>query len=412
MYHYAEYPDFMIDRRKKPAFTGLQPIILALMFLMAMNFKNRFFYLTFAAFALLMIIQAATLSLHKVMLAPLFLSVSYALFSPEAGASVLTTVKIFSYPMCALLGYNMVCGSTLEERERQLNIIITVLAAGSFSHYVLNMLKNWGLTGIRNTIDVWTGSVLSATGQSALACLIIGVAAATLFISKKKWHKTAYIAVLLIVLYYNLVLAGRTIFVLVAAALLLAFFLNYRSMPNAGKRLRQLISVTVAVILIMWIIRKNIFNVQSIFADSNFFDRFLKTNAKMDLLEDSRLEYKLEFLRRFFDHFWGGNVLRKTIGHYAHDIFLDTYDDAGIFALISVSVVVFGNIRKSVLISKSSNVSSRTKTLLLCVTLCVSLEFLVEPIFAAMPWLFACFCIISGAQERVLALSEDPEGDL
>lgn len=401
--HIHEMEYVHADVRNKRVFTGLQPVILIFLFLMALNFQNRFYYLTFGAMALLFVVQTMRLSVHQIVFAPILLATALCIFSNQAHTA-LTTIKMFSYPICVLLGYNLVSSSTLETRERQLRIILICLAWGSFSHYVLNMIHNWN-SDTRNTVDFWTQTILSATGQAALACPMIGVASAVVFTTKKNWIKTLYIAVLAVIVYYNLVLAGRTIFVLMAVGLLIGFFSNFRSMKRATKKLKFVIGVAVVVVVMSWTIRANAFNIQAVFAESNFFSRFLENNVEGSILEDSRMEYKLEFLKRMMDHPWGGQHILNEIGHYAHDVFLDTYDEAGVFALLAVILILADVLKKMVKICKSGQVSYETKSLLLCFVCVVFLEFIVEPILEGVPWLFACLCIFYGAQERIYALS-------
>ena len=54
------------------------------------------------------------------------------------------------------------------------------------------------------------------------------------------------------------------------------------------------------------------------------------------MLSTTRGERKLAYFEHFSEGIWGGGRINSLVGGYAHDLFLDTYDEAGIFALLGV----------------------------------------------------------------------------
>lgn len=99
--------------------------------------------------------------------------------------------------------------------------LLAVASLGSFTHYLLNYLYNRGASVGRNTNDIWSGQAMAATGQNALACLMLGLSCAMLFFPMKKWHRWPAAASIAVMLLYNMTLACRTMLVMLGILLLL-----------------------------------------------------------------------------------------------------------------------------------------------------------------------------------------------
>ena len=87
---------------------------------------------------------------------------------------------------------------------------------------------------------------------------------------------------------------------------------------------------------------------------------------------------------------------REKFG-YAHDIFLDTYDESGIFALIAVFLYIVSSIIGLFKTIKNKNISFKLRQIVLCVYVISYMAFMIEPILQGAPWFFASFCIMDGA---------------
>lgn len=388
----------------KSVFFGYQKTIVVLLFMMSMNTWNRMYYFPFIAAIVCAVMQPRSLKLPRALIPTLAFSLSLFLFSPEASKSALGLIKQFTYPLCTLIGYNLISSKKTDFAEKQAVRLTVLLACGSCIHYFLNMLNNWGGTIHRNTIDIWTNTVVSATGQAILACLMIAVASAYLFIDCSRGMKLGMIAVLCGIVYYNFTLAGRTIFALLGIALCVAFIAKFLTMHNSMKRFILLVFTAVMVVFFVGLIYVDFMGVQDAITESNFYRRFFADNAVEVLNEDSRWSRKLMYLERFEESFWGGGHLWEEIG-FAHDILLDTYDEAGIFALVSILFVLIDMIKKCFVICKSKKILASTKILLSCVIIVVMSQFMVEPILIGAAWLLADYCVLYGAYTRLVEMA-------
>lgn len=381
-------------------FAGHYVIILALLFLMALNFINRFYYMAFCAAALLFLMQHDAIKLPRAIIPALLLSVSMCVFSPSASYSLLGLLKQFTYPLCVLIGYNLTYSNDARIAEKQSIALTTVLALGAFGHYLLNLLLNRGVVAERNMLDFWTRSVLAATGQAALACMIVAVATALLFMSTRKLVKILMVAILGSVIYYNLMLAGRTLFVLIVVAVVAAFITKFIIAPNQAVRIKLLVGMVIIGALLIVLFSSNAFGIQDVIAESNFYDRFYGDYA-MGVDEDGRMERKLKYLSLMWEYPFGGGEIRRVVGGYAHDIIFDTYDEGGFFALLAIMLILIDMVVKCLRIFRSPKFSEDFTILVASFLAVIMLEFMVEPILVGMPWLLASYCVLYGAYGRL-----------
>ena len=377
-------------------------IAIILLCLMSMDFQTRFFYFAFALFGVLILIRRSKFVFPQAVIPAFILSVAMCAFSPSTKGWLLALVRPFAYPFCVIAGYNLISTENDKHPEKQIVGIIIALAFGAYFHYMLNMIYNWGKTVDRNTIDFWTKSVLAATGQSTLAALMIGVSIPMLFSENRKGLKFLFAVILLSILYYNLMLGGRTVFVLTIILLVLNIVVEWIKNRSGNTRIYIFLSLFFFSIIVYFIIRFNLFGIQNIFYESNFFTRFFSGTQEDSITGDSRMKYKLLYLQKMIWHPFGGNDLHRAVGnHYAHDLLLDTYSDSSVFAFSAILFMLINCIVKTVRIYRNKETDSWAKKLLVNVIITFCMMFFMEPIFDGMPWLFASFCVIYGAIIRI-----------
>lgn len=381
-------------------------IILSFIFLGSLNLINRYYYCIYIAALLFLVSPRRKICFNFTFVTLICLSLSILIFDPSSQTMITSMIKPFTYPLCYLMGlcmftYGNQQSNDLLKEEKRTSAIVLVIAAGVMLHFILNMFTNWGIT-TRHVIDFWTKNEMSATGQATLACIMIAVAAAFIFSKVGKAKKIIAIVSLLTILSYNLILAGRTIFVLMLIVLGFAFLYNLYENKISWESVSLIIVVVVVVILLLTLYNNNVFGVKDTFEASNFYDRFLGGDNTQDLDDDSRFHNKLYYVEHFFDSMLGGGHIRAEFGHSAHDLYLDTYDESGIFALLSVVIYIFASIGRAAQCALNKNISFKTRLLILCVYLVVNIQFWLEPIMRGVPWLFAAYCLIDGAVTRLL----------
>ena len=161
----------------------------------------------------------------------------------------------------------------------------------------------------------------------------------------------------------------------------------------------------VLVLVVILLISVNAFGIVDKLSESNFYDRFYGEFSEQDIATDGRWGLKLNYLKYMGEGIWGGGKIRSITGSYAHDIFFDTYDEAGLFALISILILICSDIYKCVRVYKNRIIGLNTKVLFIAVFAILMMQFMLEPILMGTQWLMACYCVISGSLEGLIEKS-------
>lgn len=372
-------------------------LLYALLFLAAMNFQAKFFYFVFISFLAMIVFQRG-LKANIPSLIYLVLGIVMAVYN--AGEGVLSMIRCFA-PFCFYLVGMNVASETVQRDpdavqtvQKQGYSVLMAIALGSFAHYIVNFIYNSGASIGRNTRDIWTGAAMAATGQSAMACLMMGMAVAMLFYPFKKRQRLAALACIALILLYNLSLATRTLLVILLILLCTAFAVHVRLCGGGYQITRYLMGFGVLVAGVAAAYGLNIGGLRDYVMESMFFERF--GESLMMLTSNSgRMAAKLAFIRNAPQYPFGGLHLRRRFS-YAHDLLLDGYDEYGLLGLIPLAAILITGTLQLCRIMRYPTFSREFKLALLLMYAAVLLEFMVEPILAGMPWLFSCYCLING----------------
>ena len=385
-------------------------VVLFFICLATMNMINKYYYFTYIAFAFFCIFVNRTLRIKYVpVLSLLLLAVSWMLFSPDAAVSTLSLIKPFTYLLCFLMGRGLFNDDLPEKKNafKVFYLLVGAIAIGALIHYLLNWSINASDFETRNTIDFWTQSTLSATGQAAIACLPLALAVACLFFKNNKIIKILSFASLIVILGYNLILSGRTLIVLLLLAVAAAFL--YKLIVQKDRRYKTLIVFLIIVLLVIFLYQIDLFEVKTTVEASPLYERFFGDYVTTDINEDERLEKKIKYIENIWSCIWGGNHLREKF-EYAHDIFLDTLDEAGVFALIAVVAYIISSFVNLIKCITNRAFPFALRQIVLCTYLTIYAEFMIEPVLQGMPWLFASFCLIDGYVSYLVSENKSKAG--
>lgn len=397
--------DLKIQIKNTLTFSNI--IILLLLCMATMNVINRYFYFIFIAFAWFCIKKDRKIHVSIVAMFSLFmLALAWLLFSTDSLLSPLSMLKPFTYLLCYVMGFSLLNDDPNFSRKlisyNLFYLLITVIAIGPFIHYLLNWYINASVSTAldRNTVDIWTNQVFSATGQASLACIPLALTVAFIFSNNNKIIKVISVLSIILILGYNLVLSGRTLFVLLLIAIVGAF--GHLLLTRKKGKMKMLIIFLAVVVLLVFIYQANIFGIRNYVESSPIYERFFGENSQTDLDEDGRMENKIHFLQNMSKYPFGGGHLHDQTG-YAHDIFLDTYDQGSVFALIAIVIFILNSLKNLILCLKEETLPFMFRQIVFCLYLILYVEFMLEPILIGMPWMFASFCLIDGYVSRILS---------
>ena len=389
-------------------------MILFCMFLAALNLVNRYYFCIYIAAILFVLTPRRKVRINKSTFILLIFSAAMLLFNPDSQDTVLDMIKPFTFPVCYVVGFGLFQNrehqkiDIIQEEKRTVSVIF-ILAGGTMAHFLLNALLNRESEN-RNVIDFWTNSQLSATAQAALACMGLAVAIAFLFVKTEKREKFLAVVTLLLILLYNLILAGRTLFLL--SIILCLASLLYLRIAEKKRVHKNIITVAVLACLIIVAYNQNVFGIKGAFEETNFYRRFFGGVVTEEIESNARMQHKLAYLKHALDYLWGGGNIRSLYGHSAHDLYLDTYDESGIIALCAIVVYIVSSLGRLVRCLRNTRISLKTRLLVLCIYLVCNIYFWMAPIIRGIPWLLASYCFVDGAVAYLLfRLNEQQSSD-
>lgn len=392
-----------LTSKKNSLFNVSQIVIIILLSLGALNVLNKSHFFFIGAFIVFLFTESNPIKLDATFWSLVVLSACFCIFSPNDGEITLI-LKPFTYPLCYLIGKNLLLPRPNQDRksgEKKLFYVMLSLSIALLIHIILNFATN-GATEDRNTIDFWTGEILSATLQAGLGVIIVGFFAGVIFSKNKIWLKLFGFLCIVVVLAYNLILAGRTLLLIFAIIIIFAIILIMFREKNSKFTVKVIAIFLGVVLLVVIFYLLDIFGLQTMIKESNFYDRFFNTNANGADSEDQRFSHKLDYILMLPYNLWGGRNIRDKVG-FAHDIFLDTLDEASVIALIAVLIVITLAVIKFIKCLKNKKMSFVTKQIIGCLYLAFFIEFCVEPVLAGMQWMFVIFCIFDGMVNTLLA---------
>jgi len=375
-------------------------LILILLFLCAMNFYAKFFYFAFGTLIVMMLFRGK-IRINYAFIFYLMLGVLMSLYNIEN--DIMAMLRCFAYVALYIVGFNLSLNlnrnNNLTEdikitAQKRAYTLLVAIAGGSFVHFMLNFVSNIGKDLGRNTNDIWTGEPMSATAQSAIGCLMLGLAISMVLYRKKKYSRILGIALIFSMLSYNLVLAGRTMIIMLILVFAIGLIYLLACTPSRIERMKLIGGITIIVLLFILVYFANVGGIRDAVMESNLYSRFFEA-SKYELAETDRLDARINFLKNAFDYPFGGLHMREQFG-YAHDLFLDAYDEYGILALILLIIILANGIKELYCFCRNDDNELVFRMSFLCVYTTILLEFCVEPIFAGMQWLFVCYCLING----------------
>lgn len=392
--------------KKNSSFLPSQIVVLGLLFFGAMNFMNKAHYFFFGTFIVFLFTDRKKIKMDLTFWCLVIIGVFFCInFLGEGKITLL--IKPFSHCLCYLIGKNIVLENFADDRtkgtsiiEKRFFLIMVIISFALLIHVGLNLYIN-GFSGTRNTVDFWTKEILSATLQAGIGAITVGLCIAIFFSYTKAWMKILAFIALIIIMAYNLVLAGRTLILMTIIVVIFASILYVLSTKNLLRNLQILGLILLMFVIVLFCFVFDAMGVRTAVVNSNFYDRFFGSGGS-NISADGRMDNKLLYLQHLPYNMWGGSRIREIVGGYAHDIFLDTFDEAGLFAFLAICIVVVIAISRFVRIIRNKNISFLTKQIIACIYLVCFIEFCVEPVLCGLQWFFVVFCIFDGMVSTIL----------
>ena len=366
--------------------------------LFGINFLYKCNYILMATFILLLVFKKFKINFgNKITLITLILfSISWYVFSDGHD------IAGICLPLCYLIG----CNISEEDENGITKLILLVsisLALYTTLFFINNALKN-GITNydVYNQPNIWTGRPLWATNIMLYSSLFYGCFGFVVFDKNTKF-KILYFIIFVINAFYAFMLGRRAALLMIGLSLVVSFICKLIFDKENKKRYLKimylLLIIGIVSLLLMAVLYKfNILDFKEIIKRTDLYIRFIGSGRPWLLFYDmGRSEIRKRFISHMIEYPWGGSHIRELVGNYAHDLWLDAYDVAGLVSAIIMvlySVLFVINIIK---IMKNKNINSAFKTLIISLSICILAQCCIEPIMEACKAYIFAVCLIDGA---------------
>lgn len=386
-------------------------MIYILLFLFSLNVFNQSSLILAAVFILVVIFDRGKLYIPangNVFVVLVFFAAVFFAFSAQNGLNA--GISAIGCPMAYYIGLRVQNERiALAQAEKQLKSVTTLLVAGMTCHAVVNFLyelvRFGGINSGGTHYDFFSlGAKTSATGAATYLTLFAGVIFYLIRESNsvKKW--AAGILLIVIAFAYDMILGGRTFFALTGVSFVLSMIVYICGQKDDKKKMKVirkivLIALGAAAIAVYIQYQSTITN---LFESTYLFHRISYANIEQsqDLLSffqsSDRGNIRDQYIALMFDYPWGGREVLSIVGFYAHELWLDVFDSAGIipFVLIwSVTIqITFSNLKY--ILNKKVPIENRV--LITGITASVTVQFFFEPVLTGSRALLFSYLLICG----------------
>lgn len=389
---------------------SIKNVAYGLLFLMALYFERLEAYL----FLLLVFVELVqgirNHSRITISAEMLFLSVCYVWYF--FAASILTgsfgTYSIIRVLLGPVMGY--LTGMLLTDSEDDVKKIIIIVAIGNIVYGVINLFMSPSITWVnRSVIDIWTGGYNAATLQSSFFTAAIGIA---LWLFRwNRFGKVCCITILGLSSYNAFMTSTRTTLYIVVISVMVGIYIQIFLSEEKDKRLKRvvlsLVVIAIAVIAFLVMFNRNVYGIRDLYEKSNLNTRVSYETANFGG-GFSRSKRWMEGIQNILSHPGG---MGNSFVQYAHNFWIDTGVSVGIIPFLSLIFYTVCIGLDLIKLNKCKEISSETKVLLTTTYIAYCMNFMVEPIFEAVPFMVITFFMINGAVKKILTAQTEEENN-
>mgnify|MGYP004530285203 CR=1 FL=1 len=388
-------------------------MIYILLFLFSLNIFNQSSLILAAVFIFIVICNRGKLYIpanDKVFFVLAIFAAAYFAFSAQNGLNA--GISAIGCPMAYYIGLRVQNEQMeISQAEKQLKSVTILLVAGMTCHAVVNFLYELVRFGGINSgavhYDFFSmGAKTSATGAATYLTLFAGVIFYLIMESNsvKKW--IAGILLIVITFAYDMILGGRTFFALAGVSFALSMIVyiwgqkdNIKKMKAIGKLI--LIALVLAVAAIAVYIKYQD-AITKMFESTYLFHRISYANMSQsqDLLSffksSDRGNIREQYIALMFDYPWGGRKALSKVGFYAHELWLDIFDSAGIIPFVLIWIVTIQITFSNLKYILNKKVPIENRVLITGITASVTVQFFFEPALTGCRALLFSYLLICG----------------
>lgn len=277
--------------------------------------------------------------------------------------------------------------------------MIISISAGFFLHGTLNVVSYQFFHRVderyaRLAYDFWHKNYLSVTAQGLLFLFPAAISICLLFFGNRKW--TIPSLLVLSISLYNAIQQAYRAFFFVSGLLLVGILIYILSTAKISleRRLHIILGAVILFLIILIVWEADIAHLKSTFVSTRLYRRI----TQGDLLNAGG---RIDIWKSFFDNWlhypFGSNNQFVLYGGqtYVHNFWLDIYRVAGMLPFI---FSILATIDEIIILFRYGKLHTDTtiNPITFCFTFAAIINFMVEPIYIANPYIYYFFLIIQG----------------
>lgn len=281
-------------------------------------------------------------------------------------------------------------------RKQRTQILIMVLGIGLLAGEILNAVSWYrrGFGGGRRWAEFWSGNILPATQHVFWGLLISGL----VFYGVYYWKKYKLLNALIVLgglwsVWFSLLTKSRTlavIFVMVLGInLVLYCYLNWYN-ENKNHEIKK---------VLMGILLLCAFTVISYLLNIGGISDIMKNSIwgrDGGIFHNVRFEAQISVVKQLFKYPFGGRQMDLAGLNYAHNVWLDMANSAGVFPFILMTIYTILTAYNLVKLIRNQTVGQDIKYLLVSAYSSLFLYYMVEPALDANLMYWSFWMIICG----------------
>lgn len=370
-----------------------------LLFLMATNFLH-YGYLLLPIVCLIIFIDNKykfKVNNVNVFIILCLFGVTFLVFSYKLGFYCLFGMFL---PMAYFIGSNV-----KDKNEEKVKNIIYILTFGMSVHVLLNFGCDLVLRGAemftRNShLDIWTLDDYSTTQTATNYVFIIGIMYYIFIYENSKKIKYIYLFLYSMLMIYNLALGRRTPILLSVISIIISIIFDLMFNKNKDKKIKSFIIIVVSLFIIIFgyglYYFFNIYNPWEWRSELSIFHKLFFFG-----LDSNRLNILLDAIKIAPQHLWGGQEISTLFDINVHDLWMDTYDYAGIIPFLLLVIYSIYCLIKFISIINNKKLSNSFKLLIFVLFVCITIQMFLEPIITGSPILLMCSIITLASIESL-----------
>lgn len=388
-------------------------IIYLLLFLFSLNIFNQSSLILAAVFVFVVLYDRGKLCIlpnDNVFFTLMLFSITFFIFSLQSGFNA--GISAIGCPMAYYIGIRLQ-NEQMEKScgEEQLRFLTLLLVAGMTCHAVVNfiyeLIRFGGINSGATHYDFFSfGVQTSATGAATYLTLFAGIVFYLIIFGDSTPKLIIGLLCIAVAFAYDVILGGRTFFALTGVSFVLSMITFICGQKDTAKRIKAVgriaFIILVLVIVAMVVYIKYGDTIIKMFQSTYLFHRISYANQSQSqnlfsfFKSSDRGSVRNQYIALMFDYPWGGRKILGKVGLYAHELWLDIFDSAGIIPFILIWIVTFqitsGNIRYIL----NKEVPIKNRVMIVGITTSITIQFFFEPVLTGCRALLFSYFLICG----------------